>query len=286
MKLGTLIEKQLKKAGIDTSTDDLKSILEIETDVPDEVANKMDRALLTVEAAKSNGAVIKAIKQSTLAGADTKLDELIAELGLQPNEDFLSNNNTYEKIAIVAKLANEAGKKANGATNKTTADEWTKKEADYNKQLKELKESVQKIESDYSTKEQSLLTNFELEKILLGKDYVFPKELDNNLKIQTALGAVNTELQKKGLSIKRNEAGQLVILNKDGQPAYSETNEALSPNTFIDGALAQNKLLKINDASQQHSTASTGAQPAFIPGNGNLDAIRTEFLNQATAIPA
>ena len=49
-------------------------------------------------------------------------------------------------------------------------------------------------------------------------------------------------------------------MNKEGQPAYSETNEALEPNTFIDGALAQNKLLKINDANQQQQQqASSGA---------------------------
>ena len=47
-------------------------------------------------------------------------------------------------------------------------------------------------------------------------------------------------------------------MNKEGQPAYSETNEALEPNTFIDGALAQNKLLKINDAGQQQQHQASG----------------------------
>jgi len=93
--------------------------------------------------------------------------------------------------------------------------------------------------------------------------------MDSSLKVTTAQGAVNNELIKKGLVIKRNEAGQLVITDKDGNPAYNDSHEKISDtNSFIDGVLAQNKLLKINDANQQsnqNSNASNGAN--FIPGN-------------------
>lgn len=256
-KIGTLLEKLFKKSGIDTSIDELQSLFALDAEVADDVAGKVDKSLLTLEAAKSNSEIIKAIKATTLSGADSKLDELITELGLQPNEDFISNKNTYDKISVVTKLAYDAGKKAGGGTNKQTADDFVKKEADYNKQLKELRDSIAAKEVEFKNTRENDLTLFDLKTILSGKSYIFPTEMDTNLKLNTALGAVQNELSKKGFSIKRNEAGKLVIVNTDGQPAYSETNEAIEPNTFIDGALAQNKLLKINDTQQHNGTNGT-----------------------------
>lgn len=271
-KIGTLIEKLFKKAGIDTSNEELKPLFELDTEVADETVGKVDKSLLTLEAAKSNSEIIKAIKATTLSGADSKLDELITELGLQPNEDFIGNKNTYDKISVVTKLAYDAGKKSAGATNKQTADDFTKKEADYNKQLKELRDSLAAKEVEFKKTRENDLTLFDLKTILSGKNYIFPTEMDTGLKLSTALGAVQNELNKKGFSIKRNDAGKLVVVNTDGQPAYSETNEAIEPNTFIDGALAQNKLLKINDV-QQHNNSTIGTQTISAgtqKGNSNV----------------
>jgi hypothetical protein len=285
-KIGTLLEKLFKKAGIDTTSEELKQLLAIDTEVAEDTFVKVDKSLLSIEAAKNNSEVVKAIKATTLSGADAKLDELIGELGLQPSEDFLSNKNTFEKIAIVTKLANEAGKKAAGSTNKTTADEFAKKEAEYNKQLKDLKDVIAAKENEFKNTRENDLTSFELQKILLGKDYVFPKEMDTNLKVTTALGAVQNELSKNGLSIKRSENGQLQIVTKEGAPAYNpKDNVAYETNTFIDGALAQNKLLKINDPNQQQQSSGSSGADAIdskqIQGN---NAIVAEIQAQINAL--
>lgn len=268
MKLGSLLEKQFKKIGLDTTTDDLKAIIALDTEVPDDLANKLDKGLLTVEAAKSNSEVNKALRQSILGVADSKMDELIAELGLVPGDDFVADKNTYDKISKLTKLALDAGKESNASKDKGTADEWAKKEADYNKQIKDLKDLMKNKETEFATARENDLTTFELKTILSGKEYIFPKEMDSHLKISTALGAVNTELQRKGFSIKRDQTGNLIVVNKDGQPAYSDTNEAIKPDTFIDGALAQNKLLKINDPNQKPIIPGSSGVP-IIPGAGN-----------------
>lgn len=280
-KIGTLLEKLFKKAGIDTTTEELKPLFALDTEVADDTVGKVDKSLLTLDAAKNNSEVIKAIKATTLSGADSKLDELIAELGLQPNEDFLTNKNTYDKIAIVTKLASEAGKKAGGTGNKQTADEFAKKEAEYNKLIKDLKDGLVTKETEFKTTRENDLTAFELKTILSSKNYIFPAEMDTNLKLNTALGAVQNELTKNGLSIKRNETGQLIVVDKEGVPAYNpKDNVAYEPNTFIDGALAQNKLLKINDPNQQQAAGSNGTP---IPGNNQFkgnDAVVAEITAQ------
>lgn len=266
VKLGDLLGKLFKKIGVEI-TDELKPLTEIATEVPDDAAAKLDKDLLTIAAAKSNSVIRNAIKAETLTGADAKIDEIITALGLQPDESFAANKNTFEKIELLSKLALEAGKKSSGAGNKQNADDFAKKEKEYNDQIKALKETLTTKETEFKTTRENDSLEFELKSILGGKNYIFPAEMDTNLKLTTAYGAVNTELKKKGFTIKRNETGQITIVNKDGQPAYSDTNEALEPNTFIDGALAQNKLLKINDASQQQQSAASAG--AFIPGQQN-----------------
>ena len=171
-KIGTLIEKLFKKAGIDTTTEELKPLFALDTEVSDDTIGKVDKNLLTIEAAKSNSEVNKALRQSILGVADSKLDELIIELGLNPGEEYAANKNTYEKMVQLTKLAHEAGKKSSGANNKQTADDFAKKEADYNKQLKELKDGLAAKETEFKSTRENDLTSFELQKILLGKEYI------------------------------------------------------------------------------------------------------------------
>lgn len=270
-KLGTVLERQFKKLGIEI-TDDLKPLVELDTEVSDEVAGKIDKGLLTIEAAKSNPEVNKVLKQQILAGADNKMDELIKELGVTVDEEFVNEKNTYEKIAKLSKALIETGKKKAEAANKEGVSEtlkkerdaFTAKEADLNKKLKDLTESLTNKETEFKTTRESDLTSFELQKILLGKDYVFPKEMDGSLKVNTALGALNKDLAEKGLVIKRNDAGTLVITDKEGNKAYTDNHEAIdNPLTYIDSVLTSNKLLNINDPNeqqqQQQSSGSGGA---------------------------
>lgn len=262
-KLGSVLERQFKKLGIEI-TDDLKPLIELDTEITDKVADTIDKGLLTIEAAKINPDVKNALKAQTLAGADAQMDELIKEMGLTVDEDFANEKNTYAKIPKLAKLLHEAGKKKGEGANKENVSEvikqertqWTQKEAEFQKQLKQLNETLAAKETEFKTTREGDLTAFEVDKILLGKKYVLPEDMDSSIKIATARGALNKDLQSKGLYLRRNEAGQLVITDKDGQTAYSDKHEKIdNPNNYIDGVLTQNKLLKINDASDQQQNS-------------------------------
>jgi hypothetical protein len=276
-KLGDVLSRQFKKLGIDI-TDEIKPLTELDTEVTDEVAGKIDKGLLSIEAAKNNQEVIKHLKQQTLAGADNRMDELIKEHGITVDETFANEKNTYEKIAMLLKTSIDHGKKKAEAaskegvseTVKKLREEFQQKEADYQNKLKAATESLTSKETEFKTSRENDLTSFELQKILLGKDYVFPKEMDSSLKVQTALGAINKDLATKGLVLKRNEAGSLVITDKDGNKAYTEKHEAIEdPNAYIDGILTHNKLLNINDpnAQGQQSSGSGGAGAQTVPIN-------------------
>ncbi len=289
-KVGSLIEKLFKKAGIDTTAENLKPLIALDAEISEEDFSKVDKGLLTLEAAKNNSEINKHFRNTILTGADARMDEMIVELGLQPGEDFVNDKNTYEKIAKLTRLANEAGKKATG---KTSTDEFAKKEAEYNRQLSELKNSVTLKDKEIAAERTTGRKDNRLErKILSLADKLnVPAELDVDVKIEIVKGAINRQLQKEGLHLSLDDSDNLIVVDKDGKPAYNpKDNVAYEPNTYIDGALAQNKLLKINNTGDQHQQqqqqpGNNGAQ--FIPhtNSGNL-AIAEELRQQRISLPA
>lgn len=277
-KLGELLSRQFKKLGIEI-TDEIKPLLEVDTEVPDELAGKIDKGLLTIEAAKTNLDVLKQLRQNILGPADAKMDDIIKELGITVGDDFVNEKNTYEKLNILSKALFDGGKKKGESNSKQDVSELLKserktfgeKEAELQKKLAEITKSLTEKETEFKTTRENDLTSFELKQILGAKDYVFPKEMDNSLKVQTALGAINTELKKNGFNVKLNEARQLVITDKNGEKAYTDKHEPIeSVHNFIDGVLTQNKLLKINDPDnqQQQSQGSAGAGGFVTPQGG------------------
>lgn len=271
-KLGKILETQFKKLGIEI-TDEVKDLIALENEVPDETAVKIDRGLITIESAKTNPDVIKVLKQSTLAGIDAKIDDIIKEMGVTVDEDFANEKNSYEKVAKLSKILHEAGKKKGEGNSKEglseavkkEREEWVKQQGELQGKLKDITELLAAKETAFTTTRESDLTSFELQKILLGKDYVFPKDMDSSLKVQTALGALNKDLANRGLVIKRNEAGSLVITDSKGEKAYNEKHEPIdNPNHYIDSVLSSNKLLNVNDPNAQSDNQRS-------PGNGNLN---------------
>lgn len=296
VKTGVLLEKLFKKAGVDTNIEELKPLFAIDTDIADEYANKVDTSLLTLEAAKGNPEINRLLRKNHFDAVDAKLVDIIKESGVTLDESYEKEPNTLLKINMLSKALIEAGKKKAEANNKEgvhetlkkQADEFAAKEAAYQKQLKEISDSVISKENEFKSIRENDLTDFEVSKILLGKDYIFPKEMDSSVKVQTAYGTVKNELAKKGLILKRSEGGQLVITDKDGNPAYDERHNKISDtNSFIDGVLAQNKLLKINDdPNNQHQGQGSNGAP-FIPGgNGNKNsAVISELDAQIANLP-
>lgn len=294
-KLGSILERQFKKLGIEI-TDDLKPLIELPTEVADDLASKIDKGLLTIEAAKTNPDVTKVLKQSTLAGADAKMDDIIKELGITVNEDFVNEKNTYEKISMLSKIILDNGKKKGELNSKDGVSETLKKEREafvekereYNKKLSELTLNLTNKDNEYKTTRENDQISFELHKLLFGKDYVFPKEMDSSLKVQTAIAALNKDLLSKGLKAKLNEAGSLVITDKEGNKAYTDKHEAIeNADTYIDGVLAQNKLLNINDPNVKVIQGSDGAQRTFFqhtPAENNAQVLN-EIQAQINNLP-
>lgn len=263
MKFGTLLSNLAKKAAVDVSTPEFIALLSHDIDIPDPIADSINKGLMDINAAKANKDVRNAIRTEALNGVDTKVDELLTELGLSDEDatPIKGEKNSYEKVALLTRKVKELEEK------KSKSNKGADKEI-YEKQIRELNDSIKAVKADLVKKEKEFnearegdLTNFEQYKLLLGKNYVFPDDMDTELKLQTALAAVNKSLQKDGFKMVRNpETGLLTVLKKDGTQAYNDKNELVEASSYIDGALAQNKLLKVTDQRQQQGGGNTHTQ--------------------------
>lgn len=266
MKFGTLLSDLAKKAGVDTTQQDFVSLLSHDIEIPDAIATAMNKGLLNIDAAKNNPDVKKAIRAEALNGVDSKINDILEELGIDDAAEILEEKNSYEKIAKLTKKVKELEGKKAGSGKKEEKDALETKIADLNKEIKGLKDGHTVKEKEWQTAREGDLNRFDLHKKLLGKEYALPKEMDSDLKLTTAESAINKALATKGYKLVRTETG-LSIVDKDGNKAYNDNHEPLEVDQFIDGALAQNKLLKVNDQSQGGG-GNSGQQQTIISGNG------------------
>lgn len=266
MKVGQLIANLAKKLNLDTTAEEFKEVVGISIEIDDETATKIEKGLLTIDAAKAHKDVRKVIRAEVLNGVDATLAELVEELGVEVDDDFKNETNSFTKIGKLAKRIKDIESKK--AANPEQKKEIEKQIEKLNADLREAKKALADKEAEFKLTRDNDLTNFELQKILLGKNYALPKEMDSDLKVQTALNAVTRELTKKGFKIARTEDGQLTVLNKEGLEAYNEKNEAVKLSDFIDSALAVNKLLAISDPNQQQGGGNNGQHQQHHLSNG------------------
>jgi hypothetical protein len=277
MKFGTLLSDLAKKAGVDVTQKEFIDLLSTDIEIPDAIAEKINKSLMNLEAAKNNSEIRKAARAEALNGVDSKINELLEELGIEDNTEILEEKNSFEKIAKLTRTVKTLEEKKS-KTSKTPEKEALEKQiADLNKEIKSTKDQFTAKEKEWQDARNGDLTTFEIQKKLLGKEYSLPKEMDADLKVTTAHSAINKALAAKGLKLVRNEQGQLAIVDKDGNKAYSDNHEEIQVDSFIDGALAQNKLLKVNDQNQGSGGGNNGSGNQHIPsggqGQGNQQAV-------------
>jgi hypothetical protein len=271
MKFGTLLSDLAKKAGVDTTQKEFVDLLSTDIEIPDAIAGAINKGLLNIDAAKNNPEVKKAIKAEALNGVDAKIAEILEEFGITEADEIANEKNSFNKIPLLAKTIKALEEKKAGTGKKVEKDALEIKISDLNKELKAAKESLTAKEKEWQDARNNDLINFEKHKKLLGKEYALPKEMNADLKVATADTAINMALAAKGFKLVRNEQGGLSIVDKDGNKAYNENHEEVQVDSFFDGALAQNKLLKVNDQSHNgNGNNGNGQGETIIPGQGNL----------------
>lgn len=276
MLSGEFLNKLAKKAGVKLDNPALVALLAVKefatAEIPDELANTIDSALMDLEAAKAHPEVIKKIKTETLNGADKVIEDFLTGAGYSDDEiaDIRAEKNTFAKITKAAtKIKDLESKKAAAPAADKAA--LQKQIDDAKADLRKAAEVSETAINDLKASHTVEMTDMNLKMILASKTLSLPKEMDPALKTQVALAAVKADLTAKGFQIV-NTNGVLEVKKTDGTDAYNQTHQKIGLIELIDGALAQQKLLAVNEP-----TPPGGPIIPIIPGqppfNANADAI-------------
>lgn len=281
MKFGALLNSLAGKAGIKTDDDTLKKLLGFvevsQFDVPDEFSQALERNLLTSESAAANPDVRSKIMAEALNGVDSRIESALGDFEFDDafKGDIKQTKNSYEKLTKLTKglqqqltAAKEKAKQTKDPQDKKEVEVLQAQVADVNKQIDNLKRSHE-IEID-NLKRANLedKRQFTLKSILAGKPLPKMGELPLDTIILTAQNLISQEIAKNNLVVNFDEAGNPVLRQRvDGaEVKYFKDNKEIDYSSFIDGVLAQNKFVQVNDPKPP--TPASGNNPPQPP-NGN-----------------
>lgn len=288
-KLGTLISSLAVKAGIDANSPaliDLLSKAELSnTEIADEIGNALDTSLISLEAAKHNPALKSHYFAQALNGIDAEAGRIMDEYGFEEDlkAEVLSEKGTPKRISALAAKIKALEEKKAGAANKDKPD-LTAKINDMQREKADLAKAMDAKIAEIQATHQSEMTGFAVKNILAAKKYA-AEHLPTDVNITTADVVLNRELATQGAKIVRENGALKLVSAQDSQmDFYDKSNNRLTVEQFIDGVLAQNKLLAANGAAaipvggqpnpQQHALPHS----QVLPSSGNYDAMFDQAL--------
>lgn len=292
MTLGDLLNKLATKIGAqdDQGLIDLLSHSEIATrEIGDDLAQRFDTGLMSLDGAKNDSEVLKHLKPILLKSADDKFAALAEKFGFK--DECAAEKSTYAKFDIleraldakIAELEKKIGS-ASGENEKTLQQQI----ADLHQQLATLTATKDKELADYkaaAAKQQlDALINFELN----GKRYANQELGDTNVDIARTL--ITKALEEKG-AVLINDGGKLKLKNAASPELdyYDESHKAVSFSDFANKLLADKHLLEVSDdPDHQHGGGGRPVHPqnfppVTLPGGKQVDTSMFEAAVAASA---
>lgn len=295
MKLGELLNSLLGKAGVKADDENLKKLLSnaeaMQVEVPDELSKPLEQNLLTVESAIANANVRGPLFAEFNGSIDNVLDRFPEEWGfddIAKGEIKSIEKNTKEKLKKIGSkttdLLKELRDKASKPPKGPDAEQHQKEVGALKSEIERLNREAENIKAQYQAQVNTLQENnlndkktFAFRTLLAGKP--LPKNnLPASVNILTAENLIKQEMAKNGLAFHLDEFGNLILKQrKDGTDMdFFVNNKKVDAPDFIDGVLAQNKFIQINDPGKPPINGGGGTPPATPPGTPVNSAIAQE----------
>ncbi len=282
-KLIDLLKSLGTKGKLDLKKPEFVAVLEAskDIDVPQEFADQLESSLMTVDAAINHKDVRGRIQAEVLNGEDSYLSTIITDLDVEDSvkDEIKGEKDTRARIRKTIDSLNKAKKAAKKSGDNVTEEALKVQVADLNKQLKSIKDAHDIELKKVNDQRDGDYINYELISMLGAKQYALPDSMPAKQKLKTALLVIQDAIAQKNLKVVKTESG-VKLIKADGTDAYDDKNTLLELPSFIDGALANNGLLKNSDSSQSNNSQTP---PTIIPGpNGNVAApqLNTQFLSE------
>jgi hypothetical protein len=281
-QFGATLKSLAGKAGIKADDENLKKLLSFaevaQLELPDEFINALEGNLLTVESAAANSTVRSKLIAEALNGVDSELDKTVNDFEFDDNfkTDWKGiTRNTNEKVRkLTAALKTQMAKiKEDAKTGKHDPNAEAQATALKN-QITELNKSLENTKTMHQVEIDNLKSqnlndrkDFLLTTKLSGKP--LPKNgLSPEINILTAKTLISQEAAKQGLVVGFDANGQPTLKQrKDGAEIdFFVNNKVVNYDDFIDGVLAQNKFVQVNDSAPTNGHAGNTPPASGAPG--------------------
>lgn len=289
MQFGDFLNNLATKIGAqnDQSLVDLLSSSELsQHEISDELAQRFDTGLMSLEGAKNNRDVLNHLKPIILKAADDKFALLAEKYGI--SDTIGAEQSTYKKFdllenAISAKIA-DLEKRASSTSQGENEKKLTKQIADLQGQLAQVTAAKDKEIDDYKKAAAQQQLDFLINLELNGKRYANQDLGDTNVEIARSL--INKALQERG-AVLVNENGKLKLKQAGSTELdyYDESHKAVTFSDFANRLLADKHLLEVsndNDHDQHFNGGGfTPQKPVTVTLNGKT--VDTSKIDAAAA---
>jgi hypothetical protein len=285
MNVVDFVGKFAGKSGIDFADkkyeDIVRKLGEIAVEIPDEVANKIAGSLMNMDDAKNNLSLKSHFSAEVLDASDDQMRKVMDKFNFtQADRDLVREASSFKRIKVLADQI-DVVKKREASENGTDKEGLHKKINELTTELSSVPTKISEIEKKINSEWEQKLTTTQLRSFFNGKKWANEKiPLDVN--VETGLIFANRELEKSGAKIVSvNGTLKLVQLKDESLDWISPTNEKPTPEQFLDGILADNKLLAVTTAPPDNGGGGNNP-PVIIPGgpNGGANATVLSSMNE------
>lgn len=272
-KVVDFLKTLLSKAGANVDQDVIKNALAAmpaDLEMSDDVATAIDNGLLSLSAAKNNHGDIKNHYTAlALKGLDNELKSILEGEKL-PDEiisEINAETSSYKRVPLLVKKIKELEGKKAGAS-KTDKDEYQRQITELNNKLREQADKEQGIHAGYKDQIRDVKKNFHLNTLLSGYKTRFD-DLGPDARNTVILSLINKHLATKGATLTVDENDQLILINKDGSTTFGDDHRQLTPKSFLDKVMSDEKLVIVNDSngSQGGQQNNYGSQGQYSNGS-------------------
>ena len=248
---GEFITKLCSLAGIDSSDPALIGIISSSdfsnTRLPEDLVQKINSSLFTLDAARNNETLRKHYHAEILNGLDSNIYSLIDKLEIDQSvaEELKNEKKTTEKYnKLVEKVIELQEKKANtkSISNKSELETEILK---LNNQIKDLSTKLKDAPYERDKHWSEKLKNKAIENTLSNYRYSNEENIPKEVLIETAKVLLNKKLSDSKVSIEYdNEKDNISLKTESGMDFYQD-NSPVSFKSYVDSILAESKLLEI-----------------------------------------
>lgn len=132
--------------------------------------------------------------------------------------------------------------------------------------LKKEKEDRKTDKANYDAQRKQDHIDFNLRNLVSSLQTNYD-ELNPDVKLMSIKNVINQAMQLKNLEFSFSESGEMQLINKDGTKAYGANHTLITPESFVESVLAQNKILKVAvQTNADDASGKAGPQPDLHNG--------------------